>query len=356
MTLVYNSHFKGVATLFGSRTTSYKRALWWATITTLAGSIASLFISRGLVKAFSGKGLVAESITANPSFLLSVGLGAALTVMLATILGIPVSTTHSLTGALVGAGFVFAGGVDLERLGTSFFLPLAISPFLSLLLTAGIYPAFRWSRLRLGVERNMCLCLEDNPPALVQLEANGVMKLRASGVTLTADQLERCEERYQDRLLEFDAQKLLDKLHFLSAGLVGFARGLNDTPKIVALLVAAAGLGIPMPASLSLVGIVMAIGGLLAARKVAVTMSDRIVQMNHGQGFTANLVTAFLVTVASRFGVPVSTTHVSCGSLFGLGAVTGTARWRMILGITLAWLVTLPAAAGLAALVSLVAR
>ncbi len=202
----------------------------------------------------------------------------------------------------------------------------------------------------------MCLCLEDNPPALVQLEANGVMKLRASGVTLTADQLERCEERYQGRLLEFDAQKLLDKLHFLSAGLVGFARGLNDTPKIVALLVAAAGLGIPMPASLSLVGIVMAIGGLLAARKVAVTMSDRIVQMNHGQGFTANLVTAFLVTVASRFGVPVSTTHVSCGSLFGLGAVTGTARWRMILGITLAWLVTLPAAAGLAALVSLVAR
>ena len=190
----------------------------------------------------------------------------------------------------------------------------------------------------------MCLCLEDNPPALVQLEANGVMKVRASGVTLTADQLERCEERYQGRLLGFDAQSLLDKLHFLSAGLVGFARGLNDTPKIVALLVAAAGLGISMPTSLSLVGIVMAIGGLLSARRVAVTMSDRIVQMNHGQGFTANLVTAFLVTVASRFGVPVSTTHVSCGSLFGLGAVTGTARWEMILGITLAWVVTLPAA------------
>ena len=89
----------------------------------------------------------------------------------------------------------------------------------------------------------------------------------------------------------------------------------------------------------------MAIGGLLAARRVAVTMSDRIVEMNHGQGFTANLVTAFLVTVASRLGIPVSTTHVSCGSLFGLGAVTGTARWEMNLGITLAWVVTLPAAA-----------
>ena len=172
-----NDNFKGVATLFGSRTTNYKRALWWATVTTLSGSIASLFISRGLVKAFSGKGLVAESITTNPSFLLSVGLGAALTVMLATMLGIPISTTHSLTGALVGGGLVFAGGVDLARLGTSFFLPLAVSPFLSLLLTAGIYPALRWYRLRLGVERNMCLCLEDNPPLLVQLAAASLAAL-----------------------------------------------------------------------------------------------------------------------------------------------------------------------------------
>ena len=86
--------------------------------------MASLFISRGLVKAFSGRGLVEKAITTNSSFLLAVALGAALTVMLATLFGIPVSTTHSLTGALVGAGLVFAGGVHLGRLGTSFFLPL----------------------------------------------------------------------------------------------------------------------------------------------------------------------------------------------------------------------------------------
>ena len=51
-----NDNFKGVATLFGSRTTNYRRALWWATVTTLSGSRASLFISRGLVRAFSGQG------------------------------------------------------------------------------------------------------------------------------------------------------------------------------------------------------------------------------------------------------------------------------------------------------------
>ncbi len=350
-----NDNFKGVATLFGSRTTNYSRALIWATTTTLAGSLASLAVSRGLVKAFSGKGLVGEAVTNDASFLLAVGLGAGLTVMIATILGTPVSTTHALTGALVGAGLVFAGGVNLMRLGTSFFLPLALSPFLSLLLTSTLYPALRWCRLRLGVERHMCLCLDDGPPALVHPGANGTVSLLVGGVTLTADQLERCEERYQGRLLGFDAQKLLDKLHFVSAGLVGFARGLNDTPKIVALLAAASGLGISMTTALFLVGAAMAIGGLLAARRVASTMSDGIVDMNHGQGFTANLATAFLVTVASRFGMPVSTTHVSCGSLFGLGAVTGTARWRTIASIILAWVVTLPAAATLAAAVALVA-
>jgi PiT family inorganic phosphate transporter len=78
-------------------------------------------------------------------------------------------------------------------------------------------------------------------------------------------------------------------------------------------------------------------------------MSQRITSMNHGQGFTANLVTAGLVTMASRFGLPVSTTHVSCGSLFGLGAVTGSGRWGMIRAILLAWLVTLPLGAALAA-------
>ena len=148
-------------------------------------------------------------------------------------------------------------------------------------------------------------------------------------------------------------QSVLDKLHFLSAGLVGFARGLNDTPKIVALLAAASGLGLSMSTSFSLVGVAMAVGGLVAARRVAITISDGIVGMNRGQGFVANLATAFWVTVASLVGLPVSTTHVSCGSLFGLGVVTGKARWRMIVRIILAWVVTLPVAGAIAAGVAL---
>ena len=105
-----------------------------------------------------------------------------------------------------------------------------------------------------------------------------------------------------------------------------------------------------MPAGLLAIGLARAVGGLVHAGRVATTMGDRITTMNHGQGLTANLVTAALVMLASKWGLPVSTTHVSCGSLFGLGAVTRGARWGVIGNIFLSWLVTLPLAATLAAL------
>jgi PiT family inorganic phosphate transporter len=57
-----------------------------------------------------------------------------------------------------------------------------------------------------------------------------------------------------------------------------------------------------------------------------------------------------VVIVASNFGLPVSTTHVSCGALFGIGAVTGQARRETIVMILVAWVTTLPAGAGLGAL------
>jgi len=346
-----NDNFKGVATLFGSRTTDYRKALWWATGTTLAGSCAAVLLSGGLVKAFSGKGLVPDVLTHDPHFLLAVGLGAALTVMLATVTGFPISTTHALTGSLVGAGLTAVGAVNAGKLGQSFFIQLAVSPFLSFASTAVLYPLFRFARLRLGIERQMCLCIDGGVPQPVMIQPNGTAVLRSTGLSLSVGQLSACTERYQGHLLGIDSQWVLDRLHFLSAGAVSFARGLNDTPKIVALLIAAQALRIPLSTSLLAIGLAMAVGGLLNAKRVAMTMSERITTMNHGQGFTANLVTAVLVTLASQWGLPVSTTHVSCGSLFGLGTVNRSARWDVVRNIVLSWLVTLPLAAGLAVLV-----
>ena len=342
-----NDNFKGVATLFGSGTTDYKKALAWATVTTLAGSLLALLLAHGLVDTFKGKGLVPDAVTAEPRFLLAVSLGAAATVMLATVLGLPVSTTHALTGGLVGAGLLAAAGeVRFAALGTAFVLPLLCSPLIALLLTVLVYPVFRWGRRASGVTSRTCVCVGTVYEEVDPLP-DGTLALVRTGVAVQVGQAGECVERYQGRVLGVEAGPVLDGLHYLSAGAVGFARGLNDTPKIVALLIASQALSPDL--GLALVASVMALGGLLNARRVAETMSRKITRMNAGQGFTANLVTALLVTTASRFGLPVSTTHVSCGSLFGIGVVNGAARWKMILSILLAWVTTLPLAALLAA-------
>jgi len=73
--------------------------------------------------------------------------------------------------------------------------------------------------------------------------------------------------------------------------------------------------------------------------------------MDPGQGFAANLATSILTSTASLHGLPVSTTHVSVGALLGIGITTQQARWRTVLPVLLAWIVTLPSAALLSALI-----
>ena len=346
-----NDNFKGVATLFGSRTADYRTALGWATATTFAGSVAALWISKGLVKAFSGNGLVPAAVTIEPAFLLAVGLGAAATVYLATVTGFPISTTHALTGALAGAGWMVVGSsLNVAALGRSFFLPLLVSPFLAFGITMALYPLFRGIRERLGVTKRLCFC-EGPVRQAVLVQPGGALVLASTGRVLSVGEQDHCVEEYQGVLFGIDCQRWLDRFHYLSAGMVSFARGLNDTPKIVALLLAVRGLGLNPSTGMVAISIAMALGGLLNARKVALTMAERITPMNHGQGFTANLVTGLLVTLASRFGLPVSTTHVSCGALFGVGFVNRKANVGVIRNILLSWLVTLPLAFSIAILI-----
>jgi PiT family inorganic phosphate transporter len=131
----------------------------------------------------------------------------------------------------------------------------------------------------------------------------------------------------------------------------GFRPALNDTPKIAALLLATHATNSSLV--LLLVAAGMVIGGLFNSRRVAETMSNRITDLNPGQGLSANIVTAGLVLFASQFGLPVSTTHVSCGSIFGIGLVNRTFRWKKGAEILAAWVTTLPLAAVLSGMLFL---
>src|SRR6188768_1493221 len=148
-----NDNFKGVASLYGCGAASYRTAITWATVTTFAGSIASIFLAQALLKKFSGKDLVPDSFVGSEAFLLAVALGAALTVILATRLGFPISTTHALSGAIGGCGLVAVGmNVKFAALGKGFVLPLLLSPVMAIALGGILYFLFRGLRLICGVK------------------------------------------------------------------------------------------------------------------------------------------------------------------------------------------------------------
>jgi len=343
-----NDNFKGVATLFGSGTTNYRKALAWATITTFAGSLSAFFLATKLISMFQGKGLVPGFLVQSEPFLAAVILGAALTVIIATKIGVPISTTHSLTGALLGSGLVAVGQqLGLQTLLSGFFLPLLISPMLAVLFALVGYPLLSRAIGRTGLTKETCVCVgTELVPALVT--PDGVMFTETTpGLRVIIDSEAACTQRLSGTLFGINGQKLLDSAHFFSAGAVSFARGLNDTPKLVALGLAVSVLDLVW--SIVLVALFMALGGLVHSRRIAETIAKRITPMEPDQGFVANLVTSFLVIFASKWGMPVSTTHVSCGALFGIGVANGRAHWSMIRTILLAWLLTLPTAAILSA-------
>jgi len=262
-------------------------------------------------------------------------------VIAATRLGFPISTTHALTGAILGTGMMASESVNIPALGSGFILPLLLSPVLAIFLATVVYTGLRSARTTLGIHKESCICvapdMEDALPS-----GTGVMALqrKVPSVSLLVEDQQVCDQLYGGHLLGFRVQSVIDAVHFLSAGFVSFARGLNDTPKIAAALLVIRGLNVPL--SVGAIAVAMALGGILSARRVADTMSTKITTMSHGQGLASNLTTGALVLLASVFGLPVSTTHVSVGALAGIGWMNGGANGGVLRGIGLSWLLTLP--------------
>ena len=322
-----NDNIKGVATLYGSATLSYRQALGLATVSTALGSLLSLFLATGLIRAFSAKGLLSDDLL-TPAVLAAVGVGAALTVLAATRFGFPISTTHALLGGLLGAGVVTAGTrLNVAALGGTFLLPLLLGPIVAAAFAGLVLQASRRVPGRLRPEASFIDTGKDRVRSHTRAAHAHRDKREAGGVP---------------------AHMLLDAAHLASASLVGFARGLNDTPKILGLLVGASVLS-PWAGTLAIT-LMMALGGLIASRPVAETLSKKITPMTMGEGLIGNLGTSLLVVGASRFGLPVSTTHVSTGAIFGIGTSGGEMRWRAVGSILSAWVTTLPLAAAIAAL------
>ncbi len=307
-----NDNFKGFATIWGCGTLSYRTAIILSNAATLAGGVASVIIAGGLVKQFSGRGLIDDAVAASSAFSFAVAAGAGTTVMLATRLGFPISTTHALVGGLTGAGLVSGSALHWSALGSGFMLPLLVSPLLSATIAFGIYGGAKL------IQRQFA------PAYAGGITANGPGNIEPNSA-------------------------ILNGTHIASAVAICFARAVNDTPKLAALMM---GAGILSSVNSALAATAaMVAGGWLLSRRVAETMSLKISDISPVQGVTANLVTAALVLTASRFSLPVSTTHVSVGSIIGSGVSAGRVDLSAIRSVLLSWVVTLPMSAALAAIV-----
>lgn len=273
-----NDNFKGVASLYGCGLASYRQAIAWATLTTAAGSATSFFLAGALLQRFTGKGLVPDALVGSETFVMAVAGGAALTVMLASRLGFPVSTTHGLLGALGGAGAAAAGpgSVNLSGLANGFALPLVLGPILAIGLGGLVFLMFRLARGQFRSTDSPCVCLDiETAPVLAPAGGGALSEAPGrSSLVIETGTSEQCIAAGYGRAVRIDGGRLADALHWASAGAVSFARGLNDTPKIAALLLVTHSIAPAWDAAI--VAMAMAAGGLAGAHRVAETMSHKI--------------------------------------------------------------------------------
>lgn len=348
-----NDVSKGIATLVGSGVTSYRRAIVWGSLWTGLGGLAGALLGTAMISTF-GRGLLSPDVAPTYAAALATILGAAAWVTIATRTSLPVSTTHAIVGALAGVAVLAygVGGVQWGTVAHKLVLPLVVGPFVALTITAAILTAWR---PRAGGVRD-CACID--PPALTSLAS---MPLRgAARIGMTAPRLVVATSA--DCAIERPAavRVTLDHLHWLTSGAASFARGLNDAPKMVALIVAGSllsGGSIAMSWWFVVVTFAMVAGSLLGGLRVTRVLAEKVTRMDHREGFSANLVTAALVGLAAYKGLPLSTTHVSTGAILGAGATRKAAiDWHTVRQLMLAWIVTVPAAAILGMIAYVVVR
>ena len=352
-----NDVSKAIATLVGSGVTDYRSAIAWGTVWTMVGAALAAFVASAMIKTFS-HGLVQTGTIIGPAVTLAVLTGTIAWVLFASGTGLPVSTTHALTGAIVGAGFVaFAGeGLIWSAIGKKIALPLLLSPFLALTVSLLIHPA---TRALARKWEGTCLCVMPASRALVAIDPRGgtrtLFQTAQFGQPVIAVPAQ-CDRAGLQGLVVG-----LDTIHWISSGLASFARGTNDAPKIVAMLLLGSATAAWPSVSSQLaafggVAIAMGLGSYFGGRRVTEVLAEKVTKMNHAEGLSANLTTSSLVLLSGSLGLPVSTTHISSSAIIGIGLLKGrnSVRWTTVRDMVLAWVVTLPASALLACIAYLI--
>ena len=297
----FNDAANAIATVVSTRVMSPLTAVLMAAVMNFLGAVSGTAVAKTV-----GKGVVnVDEVTL---VVVAGGVAAAATwVFAATRIGMPVSGSHSLIAGVVGAAVAHAGSdvivvAGFRKVG----LGLIFSPLLGFsfgyLLMLALYWAFR----------------------------------RTTPTMVTA---------------------IFGKAQMLTAAAMAFSHGSNDAQKTMGIITLALAVfydweiqGIPFEVPLWVIvlsGAVMAVGTYLGGRRVIRTLGVRIVTMRPPHGFAAEGSAASVIELASRTGIPVSTTHVITSSILGMGSTRrlSAVRWGVAREIVFAWVLTFPVVA-----------
>jgi PiT family inorganic phosphate transporter len=298
-----------IATVVGTRLVSPVGAVAFAAFFNFAAYFLALrWPALHNVADTIGKGLIDKDLV-TPAVVFGALIGAMFWNVVTWVKGIPSSSSHALVGGIVGAGVAHAGFPSIQWIGLNkTLIAIVLSPVLGLILTMAIMLVTSW---------------------------------------------------FGHRASARGAERTFRVLHLFSAGSYSLGHGLNDAQKtmgIITVLLYSTGYlhgGFAVPNWVALCCyIAMGIGTLSGGWRIIETMGTRITKLNQHQGFSASLGGSVMLFAASYLGIPVSTTHTIAGCVIGAGTArrASAVRWGLTGNIAMAWVITIPAAATVAAL------
>lgn len=378
-----NDVANSMGTSVGSKAITLKQALIIAGILEFIGAV--IFgheVSATLATKVANPELFIDTPQLFVLGMISVLIACGLWLQIATSKGLPVASSHAVVGAIAGFSWVAIGqnAVDWHNIGL-ICLGWLVTPLISAMIAALFYYLLQtylfnqtdsvsrlqewipWLSISLvGVFSIIVLpkIWQENLFQSFPLPSHD-LSLLVGGTSAIAisylgwQQLEKQKQNNQEKKIALE--KIMGRFQVFSACFVAFAHGSNDVGNAIAPLAAIVSVfqydtvpvnSISIPAWILILGGLGIVAGLaVQGKNVITTIGENIITLVPSSGFCAELATATTILLASRIGLPVSTSHALVGSVVGIGLLQNTQKvqWQTIRSVFLAWVITLPAAA-----------
>lgn len=378
-----NDVANAMATSVGSRAVTIKQAVLIAAVFELAGS----YLAGGEVTATIRKGVVDTGLLAgNPELLvygmLSSLLAAGIWLFVASRAGWPVSTTHTIVGAIVGFAAVCIG-IEAVKWGTVGYIVLSwvVSPVMAGAIAYALFMSVQW--LVINTKEPLVNARRYVPYYIFLVGLSIALVTLFKGLKHVGLNIEIWEcyiialgfglvlmfcSMIVIRRIRFDpkadkefhyanVEKIFAVLMMITACAMAFAHGSNDVANAVGPLAAVVSVvqsngmvaqnSAMAPWILMLGGLGIVAGLMMYGQKVIAMVGTRITELTPSRGFAATLAATITVVLASGTGLPISTTHTLVGAVLGVGIARGIAavNLNVVRTIFMSWVVTLPVGA-----------